>query len=492
MRTPWTAALIFLTAAAARAQQPLATEEVATGLNTPVWVTHAPGDDASRIFVVTHWGRIRLVENDVLSPTPFLDVHSKVIWDGNEQGLLCLAFHPDYAQNRQFFITYVDVNGDWVLERYLRDPNDPNLADPNSGVILLTIGHPFTWHHGAWMEFGQDGLLYVATGDGGGSGDPINAGQRGDTLLGKILRIDVDGGFPYAIPPGNPYVADPNALDEIWSFGVRNPWRGDLDNLTGDMWFGDVGQDTWEEVHFAPAAGGAAGGAAVNFGWRIMEGTHCYSPPAGCNQTGLTLPIKDYQHGGAPFRCAVTGGRVYRGRAMADMHGRFFYGDYCSGEVWSTLTDGVVAVDHRDHSADLAVTMGSSRQIIGYGEDADGEIYVCDRVDGSVNRIVPAGLRLRVPQLAAGQSATLAISGGTANATVGIAYSLQGLGSTPVPPLNVTLGIAQASLLVQGVTDGAGAASFPIQVPAAGSGRTVWFQAAQRNLLSNALIGEVE
>lgn len=480
------AAMVAFAGLGAAQQQPLATEEVATGLNTPVWVTFAPGDDASRIFVVTHWGRIRIVDHDVLSPTPFLDVHSIVTWDANEQGLLGMVFHPDYQQNRQFYITYVDRNGDWVLARYLRDPLNPDLADPNSGVILLTIGHPFTWHHGGWMEFGHDGYLYVATGDGGGVGDPVNGGQRGDTLLGKILRIDVDGGFPYAIPPSNPFVNDPNFLDEIWAYGVRNPWRGDLDDLTGDMWFGDVGQDIWEEVSYAPAGVGG-----LNFGWRLMEGTHCYNP-ANCSTAGLTLPILDYQHGGFPYRCAVAGGVVYRGRAMATMHGRFFYGDYCSGEVWSTLTDGVSAVDLRDHSADLAVTMGSSRAIIGFGQDADGEIYVCDKNDGSVNRIVPAGLRLRVPQLVAGAPATVDVSGGAPSATVGVAFSLSGLGSTPVQPLNVTLSLAQARLLALGGTDATGGASFPLTVPSSAAGRTVWFQAAQRNQVSNVLVEAIE
>jgi glucose/arabinose dehydrogenase len=478
--------LVLALTVPAIAQQPLATEEVATGLNTPVWVAAAPGDDASRIFVVTHWGRMRLVENDVLNPTPFLDVNHLVTWDGNEQGLLGMVFHPGYAQNGLFYITYVDVNGDWVLARYARDPSDPNLADPNSAVILLTIGHPFTWHHGGWMEFGQDGYLYVATGDGGGVGDPINAGQRGDTLLGKLLRLDVDGGFPYLIPPTNPFVNDPNVLDEIWALGVRNPWRGDMDDLTGDIWFGDVGQDTWEEVDYTPA-----GAAGVNYGWRVMEGTHCYNPP-NCNAAGLTLPIHDYQHGGVPFRCSVTGGVVYRGRAMADLHGRFFFGDYCSGEVFSTLTDGAVTVDLRDHSADLALTMGSSRQIIGFGQDADGEIYVCDKVDGSVNRIVPAGFRLRVPHLAASSAATVTVSGGTPNRGAALLYSLAGLGSTTLPNYNVTLGIASPTVAAIATTDSLGAATFAGTVPAALQDRTLWFQAAQMGVESNIVIETVD
>ncbi len=482
---PW-CSLAILAASASAQQTPLATEEVVSGLYTPVWVGSAPGDDASRLFVLSHYGRMRLIDNGALHPTPFLDVTQLIIWDGNEQGLLGIVFHPDYAQNRFFYVTYVDLNGDWVLARYLRDPNDPNRADPNSAVILLTIDHPFVWHHGGWMEFGPDGYLYVTTGDGGGVGDPINAGQRGDTLLGKILRLDVDGGFPYAIPPTNPFVNDPLVLDEIWALGLRNPWRGDLDDLTGDIWLGDVGQDTWEEVDFAPAGAGG-----LNFGWRIMEGTHCYDPP-NCSSTGLTLPIHDYRHGGAPFRCSVTGGMVYRGRAMAELHGRFFFGDYCSGGIWSTLTDGATTVAFADHTDDFAATMGPNRQIIGFGQDADGEIYVCDLTDGTVNRVVPGGLRLRVPHLQGGAAATLSVSGGTAAALLGVLYSLTGLGSTPVPQANLTLRLDQPGLLAQATTDAAGAFDFAVSVPGGAAGRTVWFQAAQFGKASNVVVEEVE
>jgi glucose/arabinose dehydrogenase len=484
------AVLATLTAPPAAAQQqPLTTEEVAVGLNTPIWVAPAPGDDASRIFVTTHWGRIRIVENDVIKPTPFLDIHHLVTFDGNEQGMLGMVFHPDYAQNGVFYVTYVDLNGDWVMARYLRDAQNPDLADSNSAVILLTIVHPIVWHHGGWMEFGQDGLLYIATGDGGGVGDPLDSGQRGDTLLGKLLRIDVDGGFPYAIPPGNPYVNDPLVLDEIWAMGLRNPWRGDMDDVTGDIWLGDVGQDTWEEVDFLPA-----GQAAANFGWRIVEGKHCYAPPVGCNQTGMTAPVHEYRHENGPqgYRCSVTGGHVYRGREMATMQGRFFFGDYCSGETFSMRTNGVNAVDFREHYGEFAATMGPNINIVGFGQDADGEIYVCNQADGSVHRIVPAGLRLRVPQLQAGSPATLTLQGGRHNSPFAILYSLTGLGSTPVPPANVVLDLDQPFLLVQGMTNGAGAASHPVIVPSAAAGRSVWFQAGQFAMVSNVVAETVD
>lgn len=483
-----TAALIALLLPVA-VQQPVTTELVATGLNTPVWVTAAPGDPASRIFVVTHWGKLRIVENDVLNPTPFLDIHHLVTFDSNEQGLLSLVFHPNYLQNGFFYLIYVDVAGNWVLERYQRDPLDPDLADPNSGVILLTISHPLTWHHGGWMEFGQDGYLYIATGDGGGVGDPFNYGQDPLNLNGKLLRIDVDGGFPYAIPPGNPFVGDPNVLDEIWALGVRNPWRGDMDDLTGDLWFGDVGQDTWEELDFLPA-----GLAGANFGWRIMEGFHCYNPPSGCNTAGLRQPIHEYRHQTTAqgYRCSITGGRVYRGRAMATMHGRFFFGDYCTGEVWSTRTDGVTTVDFADHTLELEATMGHDAQVIGFGQDADGELYVCSRRDGSVHRLVPAGLRLRVPDLAAGATATLAVGGGAPAAPAGVFLSTRGLGATPMPPANLVLDLDRPRLAGQGVTDAGGAANFTAAVPPAAAGRTVWLQAAQNGAVSNVVVASVD
>lgn len=463
-------------------QRPVTTEVVATGLNTPVWVTHEPDAPPSRIFVVTHWGKLRIVENDVLSPTPFLDIHHKVTFDNNEQGLLSLLFHPDYANNGYFYVIYVDVASNWVLERYQRDPLNPDLADPNSGVILLTIVHPLTWHHGGWMEFGQDGYLYIATGDGGGVGDPFNYGQDPLNLNGKLLRIDVDGGFPYAIPPTNPFVGNPGVLDEIWALGLRNPWRGDMDDLTGDIWLGDVGQDTWEEVDYLPAGGGGA-----NFGWRIMEGFHCYNPPSGCNTAGLLPPIHEYRHQTTAqgFRCAVTGGRVYRGKAMADMQGRFFFADYCTGEVWSTRTDGVTTVDFVDHTLELEGTMGGDAQVIGFGQDSDGEVYVCNMRDGSVHRIVPAGLRLLTPALAAGSSTSIELRGGTPSAPVGLFLSTRGLGSTPVPPANVVLDLDRPRLVAQGAADGLGSASFPLAVPASAAGRTVWMQAVQPGRVSN-------
>lgn len=487
---PLLATAVVAAAPVLGAQQALDTEVIATGLNTPVFALTPPGETASRLFVLTHWGRIRIIENDVLLPTPFLDVSAIRRWAG-EDGVHCMAFHPDYAANRRFFITYTDHAGDWVLAEYLRDPVDPNLADPNSARILLVIPHPSPIHYSGWMEFGNDGYLWIGVGDGADQGDPLNHSQRGDLLLGKLLRLDVDNpapGLEYGIPPTNPFVNDPNVRDEIWALGLRNPWRCDYDEGTGDVWLGDVGYATWEEVDFLPA-----GVAGANFGWRMMEGNHCYNPSTNCNPNGThVLPVHEWQHGGSPFRCSVTGGKVYRGADMADMHGRFFFADYCSGEIWSMRWGGSGIVDFHDHSGEFLNALGVGASITGFGADANGEIYVLNSDDGSVHRVIPAGLRIRVPQLTAGAAATIEASRGTPLATIGLLYSLAGLGPTTLPRVGVTLGIQNPALAGMTTTDANGAASFPGVVPPSLRDRTIWFQAAQRNLKSNVPFRTIE
>lgn len=481
-------AALFL-AAPVSAQQALSAEALAEGLNNPLYVTHAPGDGPARIFVATHWGRLRIIENGVLNPTPFLDI-SALRRFGGEEGQNCVAFHPDYQNNRKLYVSYCDLNGDWVLAQYLRDPLDPNLADPASGQIVLVIPHPSTIHYSGWMEFGPDGYLYVGVGDGADQGDPLNHSQRGDLLLGKLLRLDMDNPAPgllYGIPPGNPFVNDPNFRDEIWALGLRNPWRCDVDDLTGDIWIGDVGYNTWEEIDFLPA-----GQAGANFGWRLMEGNHCHNPAVNCDPGGLEYPVHEWQHGGSPFRCSVTGGQVYRGRAMADMQGRFFFADYCSGEVWSLRWDGQHAVDLIDHTPDLAPVLGASPNITGFGTDADGEIYIGTLNGGKVFRVVPAGLRLEVPELAAGSGALVSVAQGTPGAAAVLLCSLAGLGSTALPRFGVTVGIAQPILASRAQTDGTGAATFAGIVPFALQNRSVWFQAVQRGVRSNIILEEVE
>ncbi len=486
------AGLVPPLAASASAQQPIATEPVASGLNAPLYVTHAPGDDASRIFIVTQFGKIRIVKDGTLLTAPFLDINSKITFSG-EQGLLGMAFHPDYEQNGFFYVNYSDdTGGDTVIERYQVDPTDPDSALPASAFELLGIDQPFSNHNGGWIDFGPDGYLYIGMGDGGSGGDPGNRAQNGQELLGKILRIDVDnpsGGLNYGIPPSNPFVNDPLVLDEIWAIGMRNPWRCEFDNETGDLWIADVGQDKWEEIDFEPAGSGGQ-----NYGWRIMEGNHCFNPATNCNQTGLILPVYEYSHGGAPFRCSVSGGVVYRGRAMADMHARYFFSDYCSGQTWSfRLSGGTTVVDFVEHTTELdppgSPTLGS---IVSFGEDADGEMYVVDQAGGDVYRIVPAGLRLNLPELVAGSATSATVSGGAPTGLTGLFYSFTGLGSTPLPPANVTLGIASGTLIATVLADGAGTATFAGSVPAGLQGATLWMQAAQMNVKSNIVLEVVE
>ena len=333
------------------------------------------------------------------------------------------------------------------------------------------------------LEFGPDGYLYIGLGDGGPGGDPNNMAQNGMELLGKILRIDVDNGLPYSIPPTNPFIGDPNTLDEIWATGLRNPWRFSFDRLTGDLYIGDVGQWDWEEINFEPA--GSPGGR--NYGWRLMEGTHCYNPSSGCNPGGtLELPIHEYQH--FPNSCAIIGGVVYRGRSMARMHGRYFFADLCEGNLRSFRYDpqtGIVS-DYMDHLAEL----GYQGVIWSINEDADGEIYFSTK--NEVYRVVPAGFVLDIPNLFGGQSATGGVRGGIPNAPAYIGMSRVGLGSTNVPPLGVVADLAGPSPLATLMTDANGDASLTATTPPNLTGHTIWFQAVQQGQTSNVVMEEIE
>ena len=296
--------VLFLYVAASWGAVAIKAEPVITGLSSPVGITHA-GDGSGRLFIVLQGGRIVIFDGVKILSSPFLDITS-VVSSGGERGLLGLAFHPNYVGNGSFYVNYTNTAGDTVIARYSVSAN-PNQADPTSADILLTIPQPFSNHNGGQLHFGPDGYLYIGIGDGGSGGDPQNNGQDLGTLLGKILRIDVDKGPPYAIPPDNPFFGPGDgALDEIWAWGLRNPWRFSFDRLTGDMFIGDVGQNSWEEVDFQPAS--SAGGE--NYGWRLMEGNSCYNPATNCNDSTLTLPILVYDH---TVGCSVTGGYRYRG-----------------------------------------------------------------------------------------------------------------------------------------------------------------------------------
>ncbi len=363
------------------------TERVASGLNMPIFVT-APADD-SRLFIVEQRGVIKILENGVVLPTPFLDIDALIPNPGtnDERGLLGLAFDPGYASNGRFFVYYYGLANQTVIARYLVSGN-PDVADPFSAQIVYTVNQPATNHNGGTIAFGPlDGYLYLGQGDGGGSGDANNRAQNPLDPLGKFVRLDVSGPSGYTVPPSNPFVGNPAYLSEIWALGVRNPYRYSFDRLTGDLWVADVGQSLWEEIDFQSAA--SPGGE--NYGWRLMEGNHCFNPPTGCEAIpGLTDPIHEYSHS---LGCSVTGGYVYRGAAIPDLAGTYFFADYCSGTIWSMRYDGANVSEFTDRTAQLAPGGGLSIQSIsGFGEDGFGELYVVDRgtsTTGEVYKILP-------------------------------------------------------------------------------------------------------
>jgi glucose/arabinose dehydrogenase len=327
-------------------------QSIASGLNRPLDIQNT-GDGSGRLFIVEKPGRIRIFKNGQLLETPFLDITDRVGSSGNEQGLLSLAFHPHYAENGRFFVNYTDNNGNTVIARFQASAD---FSDPNSEVDLLHVNQPFPNHNGGAVVFGPDGYLYLGLGDGGSQGDPSRNGQNLKTLLGKILRIDVDHGDPYSIPSDNPFAAS-GGSPEVWAYGLRNPWRFSFDKATSDLFIGDVGQDKWEEIDYY--LHGAPGGA--NFGWSILEGTHPYN---GSAQPGLVMPVAEYGHDQG---CAVTGGYVYRG-SMPEWQGIYLYGDYCKGRIW-----GLIKSESGFKSQvlfDAAVTITS------FGQDESGEVYL--------------------------------------------------------------------------------------------------------------------
>ncbi len=346
-------------------------------LTRPVFVTDA-GDGTNRLFIVEQSGRILIAENGRLSAEPFLDIRDKITTRGNEQGLLGLAFHPDFKNNGLFYVNYSRVgNGDNVIAEY-KVTSDANAADPNSAKTLLTIPGLEPNHNGGMLAFGPDGYLYIGAGDGGGAGDQhgsIGNGQNLDTLLGKILRIDVNGD-PYKIPPTNPFVNQANARPEIWAYGLRNPWRFSFDRATGDLYIGDVGQSSKEEVDFQAAS--SKGGE--NYGWRILEGDECYDASQNCARPDLVAPIAVYSH---DFGCSITGGYVYRGQKYPWLVGQYIFADYCSGIVWATARDAKGRWQ-TNQVGKFDDTISS------FGEDAAGELYVVGHGGGTIYKLTSA------------------------------------------------------------------------------------------------------
>jgi glucose/arabinose dehydrogenase len=358
-------------------------EQVASGLTMPVAVANV-GDGSGRLFIAQQTGEIRILSGGSILLTPFLDI-SDLVSTGNERGLHCLAFHPDYAETGLFYVDYTDLEGNTVVARYQVSKKDPNIADPDSAQTVLTQVQPGPEHNDGQLAFGPDGYLYIALGDGGCCGDPDGNGQDLETWLGKVLRVDVNGDdFPgdpdrnYAVPPDNPFVGTAG-LDEIWAYGFRNPWRFSFDPATGDLFIGDVGEISWEEINFQPAS--SSGGE--NYGWNILEATHCFhdDPPGICDEFlegGSTLPILEYHHS---VGCAVAGGYRYRGQLHPQLQGIYFYGDFCSGRIWGALEDNGNWV-----SQELLAT---GFNITTFGEDETGELYVVDYANpGTLYRIV--------------------------------------------------------------------------------------------------------
>lgn len=351
-------------------------ERVASGLSEPVDLTAPPGD-TTRIFVVEKTGRIRIIKNAQLLPQAFLDIQGSVS-GGSEQGLLGLAFHPQYASNGKFYVDYTDNAGDTRVVEYLVSAH-PDSASASSREILF-VDQPYSNHNGGQIAFGPDGYLYIALGDGGSGGDPQGNGQNLNALLGKILRIDVNSGSPYAIPASNPFANQAGKRGEIWSYGLRNPWRFSFDRANGDIYVADVGQGAWEEVDYEPSASGGR-----NYGWNRMEGRHCYPPNSTCSTNGIVLPVTEYGHGAG---CSVTGGYVYRGSLHPELAGAYFYGDYCTGLIRSLRIVNATATDEMDWTGALRTEAGGAMAgLSSFGLDAAGELYMV-LLGGEVYRLV--------------------------------------------------------------------------------------------------------
>jgi glucose/arabinose dehydrogenase len=340
------------------------------GLSEPITLVSA-GDGSGRVFILEKAGRVIFYKEGAEPAQIFLDIQGRVGSTGSEQGLLGIAFSPQYAQDGAFYLDYTDLNGNTVIARYHVSAN-ADQADPSSDEMLLQIQQPYANHNGGQLAFGPDGYLYIGMGDGGSGGDPYGNGQSLTTLLGKILRVDVSLGQGYKIPPDNPF-RDGSGLPEIWAYGLRNPWRFSFDRLNGDLYIGDVGQNKWEEVDFL--TGGSPGGE--NFGWNYREGLHAYS---GNLAAGIqfTDPIFEYGHNQG---CSITGGYVYRGSSLQDWQGVYFFGDYCQGTIW-----GLLPTDGGQWKSQILFSPGF--KISSFGQDDAGELYVLNYSAGQLLKLV--------------------------------------------------------------------------------------------------------
>jgi len=356
-------------------------ELVVGGFDNPIQILHA-GDGSNRLFVVEQLGFVLVVENGGFLPEPFLDISElltyEVIRGGyTERGMIGMVFHPNYEENGYFYVNYVNRDEDVVVVRYQVSADNPNKADPNSALQIINVGQPFPNHNGGSMEFSPvDGYLYISVGDGGGAGDPFSNGQNTSTLLGKILRIDVDSTEPYAVPETNPFVGNDAYAPEIWALGLRNVWRMSFDRATGDLYMADVGQEKVEEVNVQRAT--STGGE--NYGWNAMEGSERYNPNTVVPESH-TLPVAEYGH---DLGCSITGGNVYRGTNLPELDGVYFYGDYCNGRTWAMVFDETAETWI---SAEFIET---GWQIVSFGEDEQGEVYLVN-YKGDIYRLTRKG-----------------------------------------------------------------------------------------------------
>lgn len=449
------------------------TERVASGFSEPLFLT-SPAGDFQRLFIVEQSSaQIKIIKNGAVLPTPFIDLNSKA-QGGGEGGLLGLAFHPNYLNNGIFYVNYTDNSGDTVIARYSVSGN-PDIADPNSEFIIANINQPFGNHNGGMMAFSpNDGFLYIFFGDGGSGNDPGNRAQTLSNIHGKIHRIDVDSGL--SIPGSNPFVGIPG-LDSIWSYGLRNPWRASFDRLNGDLYIGDVGQGDREEVSWQP--GNSVGGE--NYGWRCMEGTVCTGlSGCTCNAPELTIPIHDYDS--TRSDCSVTGGYVYRGGAIPEIDGTYFFGDFCTGKIWSLKWNGNSVSEFQERTTELIPDVGAINNISSFGEDAAGEIYIVDR-DGEIFKIVSDNPPTNFTMLplspgTAGTNNTFQTTGSTPNGNVTFIW---GFNETVFPADTLCSGLEVDILNFRNLTtvraDPSGNAFFNISIPGSFSGISILLQA---------------
>lgn len=369
---------------------------IADGFKKPIFVTSHP-KDANMLYVVEQAGSIKIINNGKVVDRPFLNIDEQVVnpsRPGDERGLLGFAFHPEHARNGKFYVNYMNNDGYTIVSEF--SVLSKKSADQSTERILFELEQPYRNHNGGHMQFGPDGYLYISIGDGGKAGDPLNAGQDLNTLLGKVIRIDVDV-QPYGIPKSNPYYGQENKRGEVWAWGFRNVWRFSFDRKTGDIYYGDVGQNKWEEVNYEPSD--SPGG--VNYGWRLMEASHCYNPEKDCPQDGLTMPIIEYPNdanymmvlgGGSQADaegCSVTGGYVYRGSEINGLQGYYLFGDYCSGNIWSFKVVDGKAVNYTNRTEEINLANGEfTTYISSFGEDANGELYIVE-YNGGIYKIMP-------------------------------------------------------------------------------------------------------